>query len=54
MDGTTRVIWAVWDEDGFLWYEGRKPEKDLIKPGGENVYPAEVRRRSLDIPLSKG
>jgi len=30
------------DEDGFLWYEGRKAEKELIKPGGENVYPAEV------------
>jgi long-chain acyl-CoA synthetase len=30
------------DEDGFLFYAGRKPEKELIKPGGENVYPAEV------------
>ncbi len=30
------------DEDGFLWYAGRKAEKELIKPGGENVYPAEV------------
>jgi acyl-CoA synthetase (AMP-forming)/AMP-acid ligase II len=30
------------DEDGYLWFEGRKPEKELIKPGGENVYPAEV------------
>jgi len=30
------------DEDGFMWYEGRKAEKELIKPGGENVYPAEV------------
>ena len=30
------------DEDGFLWYEGRKADKELIKPGGENVYPAEV------------
>ncbi|MBW1613814.1 MAG: AMP-binding protein [Deltaproteobacteria bacterium] len=30
------------DEDGFLWYEGCKAEKELIKPGGENVYPAEV------------
>jgi acyl-CoA synthetase (AMP-forming)/AMP-acid ligase II len=30
------------DENGFLFYSGRKPEKELIKPGGENVYPAEV------------
>ncbi len=32
------------DEDGFLWYAGRKAEKELIKPGGENVYPAEVEK----------
>ena len=30
------------DADGTLWFKGRKPEKELIKPGGENVYPAEV------------
>jgi long-chain acyl-CoA synthetase len=30
------------DEHGRLFYVGRKPEKELIKPGGENVYPAEV------------
>jgi acyl-CoA synthetase (AMP-forming)/AMP-acid ligase II len=30
------------DEDGWLYYVKRKPEKELIKPGGENVYPAEV------------
>jgi acyl-CoA synthetase (AMP-forming)/AMP-acid ligase II len=30
------------DADGYLSYVGRKPEKELIKPGGENVYPAEV------------
>lgn len=30
------------DTDGYLYYKGRKPEKELIKPGGENVYPAEV------------
>jgi long-chain acyl-CoA synthetase len=36
------------DEDGFLWYEGRKAEKELIKPGGENVYPAEVEKAILE------
>ena len=30
------------DEEGNLFYVKRKPEKELIKPGGENVYPAEV------------
>ena len=30
------------DVNGALWFKGRKPEKELIKPGGENVYPAEV------------
>jgi long-chain acyl-CoA synthetase len=30
------------DGDGYLHYVRRKPEKELIKPGGENVYPAEV------------
>jgi len=30
------------DADGWLHYVKRKPEKELIKPGGENVYPAEV------------
>jgi acyl-CoA synthetase (AMP-forming)/AMP-acid ligase II len=32
------------DEDGYLWYAGRSPAKELIKPGGENVYPAEVEK----------
>ena len=32
------------DTEGFLFYAGRKPEKELIKPGGENVYPAEVEQ----------
>ena len=36
------------DADGFLWYAGRKPEKELIKPGGENVYPAEVEKAILE------
>jgi acyl-CoA synthetase (AMP-forming)/AMP-acid ligase II len=30
------------DDEGSLYYVKRKPEKELIKPGGENVYPAEV------------
>ena len=32
------------DENGYLWYAGRKADKELIKPGGENVYPAEVEK----------
>lgn len=32
------------DAEGYLYYVGRKPEKELIKTGGENVYPAEVER----------
>jgi len=27
------------DADGFLFFKGRKAEKELIKPGGENVFP---------------
>ncbi len=38
------------DGEGFLWYEGRKAEKELIKPGGENVYPAEVEKAILEHP----
>jgi len=41
------------DEDGFLWYEGRKADKELIKPGGENVYPAEVENVIQQHPAIK-
>jgi long-chain acyl-CoA synthetase len=41
---------GCFDEDGFLWYVGRKAEKELIKPGGENVYPAEVERVIIQHP----
>jgi long-chain acyl-CoA synthetase len=36
------------DEDGYLWYVKRKAQKELIKPGGENVYPAEVEKAVLE------
>ena len=35
------------DKDGYLWYVKRKAEKELIKPGGENVYPIEVEKAIL-------
>jgi acyl-CoA synthetase (AMP-forming)/AMP-acid ligase II len=38
------------DQDGYLFYMGRKPDKELIKPGGENVYPAEVENAILLHP----
>ena len=38
------------DESGYLWYVKRKAEKELIKPGGENVYPAEVEKVILENP----
>jgi acyl-CoA synthetase (AMP-forming)/AMP-acid ligase II len=38
------------DEDGYLWYGGRSPAKELIKPGGENVYPAEIEKVLLEHP----
>lgn len=37
------------DEEGYLYFVGRKPEKELIKPGGENVYPAEVEKVIMEI-----
>jgi acyl-CoA synthetase (AMP-forming)/AMP-acid ligase II len=30
------------DKNGIFWFKGRKGYKELIKTGGENVYPAEV------------
>ncbi len=38
------------DKDGYLWYVKRKAEKELIKPGGENVYPVEVEKVILQNP----
>ena len=38
------------DEDGYLFYVRRKQEKQLIKPGGENVYHAEVEKALLQHP----
>jgi len=37
------------DADGYLYYVQRKPEKALIKPGGENVYPAEVETVIMEL-----
>jgi len=36
------------DNDGYLWYVKRKTQKELIKTGGENVYPAEVEKVILE------
>ena len=41
------------DENGVLWYAGRKAEKELIKPGGENVYPSEVEKAIIQHPAIK-
>ena len=42
------------DADGYLWYAGRSPAKELIKPGGENVYPGEVESAILEHPALAG
>jgi long-chain acyl-CoA synthetase len=42
--------WGQVDEEGYLIFKGRKPEKELIKPGGENVYPVEVETVILQHP----
>jgi acyl-CoA synthetase (AMP-forming)/AMP-acid ligase II len=41
---------GAFDAEGTLWYKGRSPAKELIKPGGENVYPAEVEREIAAHP----
>jgi acyl-CoA synthetase (AMP-forming)/AMP-acid ligase II len=41
---------GAFDADGYLWYKGRSPAKELIKPGGENVYPAEVEAALMAHP----
>ena len=38
------------DDEGYLWFVGRKSEKELIKTGGENVYPVEVEKVILEHP----
>ena len=38
------------DDQGYLWYVKRKAEKELIKTGGENVYPGEVETILLKHP----
>lgn len=39
---------GVLDEDGFLFIAGRK--KEMIKSGGENIFPVEVERTLLEHP----
>lgn len=39
---------ALWDRDGFIHIVGRS--KEMIKTGGENVFPAEVEKTLLTHP----
>lgn len=39
---------ALWDADGFLYIVGRS--KEMIKTGGENVFPAEIEQVLLAHP----
>jgi acyl-CoA synthetase (AMP-forming)/AMP-acid ligase II len=41
---------GYFDRDGYLWYVDRTAEKELIKSGGENVYPAEVEKIIMEHP----
>ena len=41
------------DEQGYLWFIKRKAEKELIKSGGENVYPLEVEEAISRHPQVK-
>tara|TARA_B100000945_G_scaffold195347_1_gene157002 strand:+ start:1 stop:1509 length:1509 start_codon:yes stop_codon:yes gene_type:complete len=41
------------DEEGYLWYVKRKAEKELIKSGGENIYPGEVEKVMMKHPQIK-
>jgi acyl-CoA synthetase (AMP-forming)/AMP-acid ligase II len=41
---------GYFDAEGYLWYVGRAPDKELIKTGGENVYPAEVENVIREHP----
>jgi len=42
------------DEAGYLIYVRRMPEKELIKSGGENVYPAEVEAVIAELAAVQG
>ena len=39
---------ASWDAEGFTFIAGRK--KQMLKSGGENIYPAEVEQAILEHP----
>lgn len=38
------------DDQGLLFFAGRRPAKELIKTGGENVYPTEVEKTLREHP----